>query len=85
MDVGHIYIHKSNNEIIIYQDNIGSYGIYCYKKNSFFALSNSFFLLVSYLVDIKKIPHWLSTQEASGKALTASTLASLFYLWEERK
>ena len=37
------------------------------------------------LVEIKKIPHWLSTQEASGKALTASTLASLFYLWEERK
>lgn len=37
------------------------------------------------LVDIKDIPNWLKEKEASGMALTASTLAALFYLWEEIK
>lgn len=35
------------------------------------------------LVDIDNIYHWLSEQEAKGYALTAQTLASLFYLKEE--
>ena len=37
-----------------------------------------------FLVDKKDVYNWLRAQEADGIALTASTLACLFYLNEEK-
>lgn len=44
-----IAIRKSDNNIRIYQDGNGTYGIFLYKEDGYFALSNSFMLLFEYL------------------------------------
>lgn len=45
----YIYIQKSKDTIRIMQDYVGSFGLYLFRKNDYFALSNSFPLLVDYL------------------------------------
>lgn len=47
----YIYIHKENNKISIYQDFCGSYGLFVYNNDNYFAISNSFFKLVEFLKD----------------------------------
>ena len=47
----YIYTEVKNDEIIIKQDFIGAYGIYLYRKGSYFAISNSFIKLAEYLKD----------------------------------
>lgn len=47
----YIFIDAGKDEIKISQDFIGSYGIYCYRKDEYFALSNSFLYLMEYLRD----------------------------------
>ncbi len=51
----YIYIHKVNDEISIYQDFNGSYGLFLYKKDDYFAISNSFMKLIEYLKDKREI------------------------------
>ena len=45
----YIYIKKEEDVIKIYQDQNGSYGLYLYKENDYFALSNSFLYLLDYV------------------------------------
>ena len=71
----YVHIYKSNNEIIITQDDLGSYGIYIYKNKNYFALSNSFFLLVSYLTDSVDI----TFNRDYANHLILSTLCSVSY------
>lgn len=44
-----INVNVTDNEIKIYQDFNGSYGIYLFKDDNYFAISNSFWKLVEYL------------------------------------
>ncbi|OUO50554.1 hypothetical protein B5F76_11440 [Desulfovibrio sp. An276] len=71
----YIHISISNNEIIIRQDNIGSYGIYLYTKDNYYALSNSFFLLVSHLINSAEI----SFNRDYANHLILSSLCSVSY------
>ena len=52
-----VMIQKKRNEIRLYQDFHGSFGIYIYenKNKNYFALSNSFVLLAEYLIGKEKI------------------------------
>ena len=45
----YVLIKRNGNEIQIYQDYYGSYGVYIYENKNYFAFSNSFLLLVKYL------------------------------------
>ena len=51
----YVYIERTPEQIIITQDFVGSYGIYLYKDNDYFALSNSFLLLVEHVKTAHKI------------------------------
>ena len=42
----YIYIYVDNKYINFYQDFFGSYGLFLYKENNYWALSNSFFYLL---------------------------------------
>lgn len=44
-----VLIQKNDDEVIISQDCIGTYGIYVYQKDDYFAISNSFIRLVEHL------------------------------------
>ncbi len=47
---GHyVYIFRENSKISIYQDFCGSYGLFIYNNDDYFAISNSFFKLVDFL------------------------------------
>lgn len=60
-----INVNVTDNEIKIYQDFNGSYGIYLFKQNDYFAISNSFWKLVEHL----KGNYQLSVNEDFTKAL----------------
>ncbi|WP_295722071.1 hypothetical protein [uncultured Methanobrevibacter sp.] len=45
----YIFINVEDEKISIYQDSNGSYGIYIYQREDYFAISNSFFKLSEYL------------------------------------
>ena len=47
----YIFVDAGEDEIKISQDYIGSYGIYYYRRDDYFALSNSFLYLMEYLRD----------------------------------
>ncbi len=51
----YMYIKRDGNKITIKQDFIGSYGLYLYKDESYFALSNSFIYLIDYIKASRKI------------------------------
>lgn len=51
----YIYIDVNDTEIKISQDFNGCYGLYLYKSEDYFAISNSFLKLVEYLKNIKPI------------------------------
>jgi len=53
----YVIIRKIKNQIELYQDFHGNYGIYIYenKKENYFALSNSFLLLEKYILEKQKI------------------------------
>ena len=50
----YIYVHTEDDKIRITQDYIGSYGLYYYQKEDYFAISNSFLKLMEYLADNHK-------------------------------
>lgn len=51
----YINIIKEDEKLIIEQDAIGSYGLFIYQKDAYFAISNSFYYLVLYLNKNKKL------------------------------
>ena len=51
----YIFIKKNNATITIEQDYYGSYGLYVFKANKYFAISNSFFLLSEYVSNKYKL------------------------------
>ncbi len=51
----YIYINNKNSKITIKQDFIGCWGLYIFKEDDYFALSNSFLYLVEYLSQKHKV------------------------------
>lgn len=51
----YVYVDVDGDKITISQDYIGSYGLYYYRDDDYFALSNSFLRLMEYLRDTKRI------------------------------
>ena len=45
----YIYVKDNQENISIFQDLNGSWGLYIYKERDYFAISNSFFRLVEYI------------------------------------
>ena len=45
----YIFVENNNGKITIKQDFNGSYGLYLFQKDNYFAVSNSFLYLVEYL------------------------------------
>lgn len=45
----YVSVNVENDEITIYQDYLGSYGLYLYHDGDYFAISNSFLKLIEYL------------------------------------
>ena len=45
----YVYVKSDDKKIHIYQDFIGGYGLYLYRNNDYFAISNSFIRLVDYI------------------------------------
>lgn len=73
----YINVKVNEKEIIIEQDLIGSYGLYYYERNNYFAISNSFIKLSEYLKKNEK----LSLNKDYANAFLFSGLAS--YAYEE--
>lgn len=48
-DGSYIFVHRTDDHITIYQDFIGSFGLYLYEEGAYFAISNSFMALVDHL------------------------------------
>lgn len=49
LEGAYVYVKDDKDTIIISQDFMGSYGLYLYKEEDYFAISNSFLYLVDYL------------------------------------
>lgn len=73
----YIYFDVSEDSISIYQDFNGSYGLYLYKNEDYFAISNSFLKLVEHLKDSFN----LTLNWNYAHALISSGLCS--YIYEE--
>lgn len=71
----YVFIKNENNKIIISQDFNGCYGLYIFKKNDYFAISNSFIKLVDYL----KYNYELSFNKDYADAFLYINLASFSY------
>ncbi len=54
-DGAYVYVYRKGDRITITQDYIGSFGIYLFREQGYFALSNSFLLLVEHLKTAHKI------------------------------
>ena len=73
----YIYIYKSENEITIKQDFIGAYGLYLYKDEEYFAISNSFIYLVDYIK--KQKSHKITFNKEYADAFIVADLCSFAY------
>ena len=71
----YIYIKKDNDTVTISQDYIGSYGLYLFKKDDFFAISNSFVMIVEYL----KNNHSISLNYDNAHSLLSLGLCAVSY------
>lgn len=74
-DGAYIFVKVDKDNITIFQDFNGSYGLYLYKNDDYFAISNSFLKLVEYLKNSYK----LSFDEDFANALLSADLTSLAY------
>lgn len=72
----YVYIKRENDNIDIFQDFEGSYGIHVYRNGNYFCISNSFFKLVDYLKE-KHYP--LSLNKDCADALLLSKYSSQIY------
>lgn len=68
----YVRVNTEDNLIYISQDYVGSYGLYLFKKEDYFAISNSFIKLVEYLKD----KYSLSVNFDFAKTLLAVDLSS---------
>ncbi len=50
-----VYVRRENDRVRITQDFQGCYGLYLFRKDGYFALSNSFLTLVEYLIPSQKL------------------------------
>lgn len=71
----YVNVTKSDSEIKLFQDYFGSYGIYVYQEDNYFAISNSFIYLVNYLKKVKI----LSFNYQFAKNLISPPTATLAY------
>ena len=71
----YIQVIKSGEDISIYQDFNGSFGIYIFEKDDYFAISNSFIKLVDYI----KCSHKITLNEDYAKYFISISLCSLSY------
>lgn len=72
----YIFIDVNGNEIKISQDFNGSYGLYLYQKDDYFALSNSFIKLADYL---KKTGNIISFNQDYANSFLFADLVSIAY------
>lgn len=72
----YIYIKNVSEKIQIFQDFNGSYGLYLYKLDDYFAISNSFLKLVEYLKNYFE----LTLNEDYARYFLSSELNSTIYL-----
>lgn len=71
----YVYISIDNDTISIFQDFMGSYGLYLFTKNDYFAISNSFLKLVEHL----KYKYKLTLNKEFASSLIVSNLCSHIY------
>lgn len=71
----YVLINSDNENITIEQDFNGSYGLYLYKSEEYFAISNSFLKLVEYLKD----KQFLSFNKDYANAFLFTNLCSFVY------
>ncbi len=73
----YVYVDVNNDKISIFQDKNGSYGLYLFRKDDFFAISNSFLKLVEFL----KHDYLLTLNSDYAYGLISAGLCS--YIYEE--
>lgn len=71
----YVCLQRENNKIRIYQDYNGSYGIYLFRKDDRFIISNSFMMLVDYV----KTRCEITLNEDYARHFVASGLCSIAY------
>ncbi len=71
----YIWVKKEDDIVTIYQDFNGCYGLYLFRKDDYFAISNSFLKLVEYL----KERYVLTLDEDYAKALISVRHGSFAY------
>lgn len=71
----YVNVCTNNNTIYLYQDWFGSYGIYLYEHDGYFAVSNSLLYLVNYL----KTRKHLTFNHKYAKAFLSNPIASLAF------
>lgn len=79
----YINIIKEDEKLIIEQDAIGSYGLFIYQKDNYFAISNSFYYLVLYLQKNKKLTididcyHYFMLEIMSSRSITKTLIEEI--------
>ena len=71
----YICIKRCENTVRLYQDFHGSYGLYIFKKENYWAISNSFLFLLNFLIGKTK----LSCNENYLKAWAVTPLSTWSY------
>ena len=74
-DGAYVWVKRKDDTINIYQDFIGSYGLYLFREDDYFAISNSFLRLVEYL----KENHHMTLNYDNANTLLSIGLCSLSY------
>ncbi|WP_407376411.1 hypothetical protein [Methanobrevibacter sp.] len=72
----YVLIQNKNSEITISQDMIGSYGVYIYRNEDYFAISNSFLKLMDYLKYDNKLT---LNKDFAYISLLPKTISSIVY------
>lgn len=75
MGGSYVYLLNDNDELIIKQDIWGSYGLYLFKKDNYFAISNSFLKLVEYIKEL----YPLTMNFIYANAFLSADLCSISY------
>lgn len=71
----YVYIKVTEDKVSFYQDVNGSWGLYIYQFDGYFAISNSFLKLVEYL----RNNHKITFNDDFSKALMSTGLCSVIY------
>ncbi len=69
-----VYIDRREREIIIHQDPQGAFGLYLFQTGDYFAVSNSFIMLVDFI----KTKYPISLNREYANAMLSSTFCSHF-------